>query len=772
MQHRAAIARNTHMRHRKIGRRMGEQQSSVQRELCDQSIEAIAFEFALNKHEIMRAEVTQRRRGKIVVISRWKATTAGRKRTGQALEFAAHHLDDIVDLLCDLLRALKSQEPHFDQPENAATPFIGGAVDLIAEQQRGRIPSVAWFTANQVNGLALAKSPWGYDDFFLCDDVVFLDRSSFEFARYMEGDDEKHESAYTIIARDILGDPIDIVAWDPASGRLATWRNRASILGEDQLNAPRLADGLPVFETPLQWLQQRRLGVVVIDAERAAPKLREAAPLLVTGYECGMALRAILKVKAPQILLPSTAPEEAYMTVVDLEQEQKNRKRAAKAAVDTEVTEDAAALAFRDRLSGDLRFDHERQQWLRWDGQRWRVDKTSFVMECIREIIREKAGDQTPGARVRLGRYSFACGVEKFARSDRAFAVDGAVWDSNPLLLGTPGGTVDLRTGVLRSPTPEDHITKISAIVPAEQSKCPMWLKFLGEAAGDDADLIRFIRQFCGYSLTGSTKEHIMVFVYGPGGNGKSVFVNTLTGIFGEYCTTAPMDTLISSRSDRHPTEVARLMGARLVTASETEKNHAFAEAKLKALTGGDRVAARFMRQNFFEFIPTGKWIVVGNHKPSLTCVDEAIKRRLLIVPFIRQPAHPDCDLEEKLKAEWPAILRWMIEGSLDYLANGLLRPETAVAATNEYFENQDLFGQWLDEKCDIDAGNWHVWDPVADLYVSWSAFATASGEPPESKKTFSEAMQSRGLELGKGAKGKRVVRGVRLKRAGERHAD
>jgi putative DNA primase/helicase len=116
------------------------------------------------------------------------------------------------------------------------------------------------------------------------------------------------------------------------------------------------------------------------------------------------------------------------------------------------VTEDAAALDFRDRFSGRLFFDHERQRWLRWDGQRWRVDKTSFVMEYVREVIRKKGGDQPSGSRVRLGRYSFACGVEKFARSDRAFAVDGAAWDSAPLLLGTPNGTVDLRTGVLRSP--------------------------------------------------------------------------------------------------------------------------------------------------------------------------------------------------------------------------------------------------------------------------------------------------------------------------------
>jgi hypothetical protein len=323
---------------RKIGRRMGKQHSSAQRELCSQSVEAISLEFPLNRYESVRADVTQRRQGKIVGISRWKTTGAGRKRTGQVLEFAAHHLDGILELLGDLQRAL----PNLNQLDNATNdvahcntlrpldgfssngdcnceaacrgegktsalgpPLIGGATDLIAEQQRGHTPCLEWFRANQVNGLALAKSPMGYYDFLLCDDVVFLDHSTFEFARYMEGE-EKPEPAYTVIARNGTGDPIDIIAWQPVSGRLATWLNRASILGEDQLNAPRLVEGLPVYETPLQWLQQRRLGVVVIEAKRAAPKLREAAPLLATTYEHGMALRAMLRAKAPRILLSSS----------------------------------------------------------------------------------------------------------------------------------------------------------------------------------------------------------------------------------------------------------------------------------------------------------------------------------------------------------------------------------------------------------------------------------------------------------------------------------
>src|SRR5262249_46311790 len=153
----------------------------------------------------------------------------------------------------------------------------------------------------------------------------------------------------------------------------------------------------------------------------------------------------------------------------------------------------------------------------------------------------------------------------------------------------------------------------------------------------------------------------------------------------------------------------------RLVTASETEKGHAWAEAKIKALTGRDRIAARFMRQDFFEYVPQFKLIVVGNHKPTLANVDDAIRRRVHIIPFIRKPTIPDANLEEKLRAEWPMILRWMIDGCLDWQRNGLVRPETVTATTDAYFEDQDLLGQWIDQKCESD--NPHKWETVAALF-------------------------------------------------------
>ena len=207
---------------------------------------------------------------------------------------------------------------------------------------------------------------------------------------------------------------------------------------------------------------------------------------------------------------------------------------------------------------------------------------------------------------------------------------------------------------MLRQADHADGITKLTAVAPAPTADCPRWLAFLDETTGGDADLIRFLQQWCGYCLTGETREHALVFVHGGGGNGKSVFLNTITRIMHDYATTAAMDTFTASKFDKHPTDLAMLRGARLVTASETEEGRAWAEARVKQMTGGDPITARFMRQDFFTFFPNFKLFIIGNHKPVLQNVDDAAKRRFNIVPFTRKPEKPDRELETKLAGEWP----------------------------------------------------------------------------------------------------------------------
>lgn len=370
-----------------------------------------------------------------------------------------------------------------------------------------------------------------------------------------------------------------------------------------------------------------------------------------------------------------------------------------------EITEDAIALEFTRLHKDNLRFDHTRGSWYHWNGTAWRRDETKLAFSWSRNVCRRKAkeaglfGKQLASA----SKAAFASAVERFAQADQELSVTSAIWDKNPFLLGTPDGVLDLRSCQLRPASPQDHITKLTAVGPAPTPHCPNWLAFLEQATNGDKDLIRFLRSWCGYTLTGSTKEHALLFIYGPGGNGKSVFLNTLSGILGEYCKQSAMDTFTASPSDKHPTDLAMLQGARLVAASETDEGRSWAEARIKQMTGGDPISARFMRQDFFTYTPEFKLMVVGNHKPVLHNVDDAARRRFNIVPFIHKPTAPDRNLEEKLKAEWPAILRWMAEGCMDWQQNGLCRPKVVVEATAEYFETQDTFGQWLNERCVLD---------------------------------------------------------------------
>jgi putative DNA primase/helicase len=456
------------------------------------------------------------------------------------------------------------------------------------------------------------------------------------------------------------------------------------------------------------------------------------------------------------------------MAVVELKQEDTNRKRAAAASADV-VTEDSAALTFREKHRGRLLYCHDEGMWFHWTGFHWKREHTGLAFEWTRQHIRELTFDQSASTRQKCNKTSFAAGVEKFSRTERAFAVQSADWDADHFLLGTPAGTVDLKSGELFSARPEDRITRLTRASPADASDCPLWLNFLEESTGSDGGLIRFLRQWCGYSLTGVTREHALVFVYGGGGNGKGVFMNTVSGILGEYATMAAMDTFTASRGDKHPTDLARLKGARLVTASETEKGHAWAEARIKSLTGGDKIAARFMRQDFFEFLPQFKLVVIGNHKPVLHNVDDAARRRFNIIPFIRKPACPDRQLEQKLKAEWPAILRWMIDGCLDWQRNGLVRPASVKETTEAYFSDQDLLGQWLAEKCDAaDPSNTSKSDFVGALFESWVKYSNEAGEKPGTKKAFSEALSSRGFTAKRGSGGVRMFGGLRLVHQGD----
>lgn len=416
---------------------------------------------------------------------------------------------------------------------------------------------------------------------------------------------------------------------------------------------------------------------------------------------------------------------------------------------DYELDEDGVIRAFTAAHNGELRFDHSAGSWFRFDGNSWRREDTKLALHYARRHATGMADDD-PKAKA-LRKVNVWEAIERGARSEREFVATAEDWNRDPWLLGTPSGTVDLRTGNLRPGAPEDGISRLTAASPVPLDRfdperdCPRWLAFLDEALGGDAEAICFLRMWGGYSLTGVTTEHALVFVYGRGGSGKSTAVNTMADILGEYAINVATSTLTAAKHDAHPEEIARLDGARLAWASETEKGRAWAENRIKSLTGGDKITARFMRQNSFEFTPQIKLVIVGNNAPSLTSVDEAIRRRFIILPFDHPPEQKDADLPAKLKAEWPGILSWMIQGCLDWRANGLIRPEVARRATEAYFAEQDIFAQWIEECCETGK---HVADTTANLWTSWNSYAFENGENPGNKKrTFPESLTQRGFE-------------------------
>ena len=409
-------------------------------------------------------------------------------------------------------------------------------------------------------------------------------------------------------------------------------------------------------------------------------------------------------------------------------------------------------------------------RWMVWNGDRWLRDETNMVLDVVRQTCRLAANDVLSNVELDAGKrqrqadkiasFRTITNVERLARTYRSVASHPDEWDRDLWALNTPGGVVNLRTGDLRPHSREDRFTKITHVTPA--GACPAWLEFLQRATGGNNDLIGFLKRMCGYALTGEVREHALFFVYGTGGNGKGTFLNTITHIMGDYQRVSGAETFTESPGDRHTTELARLQGARLVTAQETEEGKRWAESRIKALTGGDPITARFMRQDDFTFLPQFKLVIVGNHKPSFRSVDDAIKRRLHLIPFttVIPSEEKDPMLPEKLKAESAGILQWMIEGCVEWARDGLKPPQIVKESTEEYLGAEDSLQQWIDECCDV--GPFFATSKA--LFTSWSVWCEGSGEYVGTMKRLMAKLESRGIQTGQKSQHRRGCLGMKIK--------
>lgn len=350
--------------------------------------------------------------------------------------------------------------------------------------------------------------------------------------------------------------------------------------------------------------------------------------------------------------------------------------------------------------------------WLVWDGQRWCEDEKDVRIQALAKETALSIFDEIRTAADRDATMKHAKRSQSkgaidamiaLARSEPGIYTELTEFDRDPLLLNVRNGTVDLRTGQLRAHRREDLITKLVSIDYDATADCELWDAFLWRITDRSEELYGYLRRLAGYLLTGVTTEQVLHFLFGLGANGKSVFIEIVNAILGDYAVIVSPDLIMLKRHAGIPNDVARLRGARAALMNETTQGAKFDEAKLKDLTGGDSLTARFLHREFFDFAPTHKLVIRGNHKPAIIGTDEGIWRRLRLVPFTVQiPAEEqDVNLLGKLRGELPGILKWAVAGCLEWQREGLKPPGCVLDAVRQYRTEADTLGRFLEEQCE-----------------------------------------------------------------------
>jgi putative DNA primase/helicase len=346
------------------------------------------------------------------------------------------------------------------------------------------------------------------------------------------------------------------------------------------------------------------------------------------------------------------------------------------------------------------------------------------------------------------------------ARSDVPVMPDEL--DASPDLLNTESGTIELRTGKLREHQREDLITKLAPVEYRPDATAPVWDAFL-ERVLPGEELRRFVRMASGYSATGDTSEQCMFINHGGGANGKSTFQEAIAAALGDYAMRAPTEMLLTKRSGGIPNDIARLKGSRFVASSETEEGRRLAESLIKDLTGQDTVTARFLWAELFEFTPTHKLWLSTNHKPEIRGTDNAIWRRIRLIPWsvTIPPAEQDKKLPTTLHRELPGILAWIVRGCLEWRREGLQAPDEVRRATGQYRAEMDVLAGFFAECCELDSGHWEY---AKDLYECYKRWCDENGERPEPQRKFGGRLGERGFQRDRGgSRGAGIWRGVRL---------
>ena len=479
------------------------------------------------------------------------------------------------------------------------------------------------------------------------------------------------------------------------------------------------------------WLRVVRAGRCTLAEAWAAVREHNAAMIRPPWDEAKL-YRSFLGILAKDIKANGPMPDEGTANEAD------------KDVVAPAASDDFLAGRFTKLHGQDWKHVAVWGAWLTWNGTRWTREETGAVFNAVRLVCRSEAAavDKPVEAR-RLASSKTMQAVHRIVTSDPVIARAPDAFDQHPMLLNTPSGILDLGTGDLQSHARNLFLTQITRAGPG--TACPRWMSFLTTVTGGDIELQAYLARLAGYCLSGSTKEQAFFLLHGSGANGKSVFLQTLAWVLGDYAATAAADTFSSRGQTRHLSELAGLRAARLVLVSETEAREGWAEARIKQVTGGEKLRANFMYRDHFEFTPQFKLLVASNHRPVLNEVGESMRRRLHLIPFTVTipPDKRDPDLAELLKAEADGILGWMIAGCAEWQMYGLKPPRCVQEAGEDYFETEDQIGQWLGDCCLI--GPEHRAAATA-LFGSWAEWAKANGLDPRSSRILGEQLRVRGF--------------------------
>lgn len=412
----------------------------------------------------------------------------------------------------------------------------------------------------------------------------------------------------------------------------------------------------------------------------------------------------------------------------------------------------ANAQAFVGYYGENIRYLAEAKRWLFWSGTRWEFDTCGTVENKIKEFARSlyvtASSDDAYKHAKRSNNANGLTAIEKLARTEPGIAIQAKDLDRDRFALNCQNGTIDLKTGELRPHNRADLITKLCPVIYNETAECEAYEKFLKEVQPDETTR-QYLQKSIGYSLTGQTTERAFFILYGFGRNGKSVFIDLWSQILGDYARNTTAESLMKKQGQSIPNDIARLQGSRFVTTSETNEGERLNESLVKSLTGGDKITARFLFGEYFDFYFEGKLWIATNHKPDIRDQSSGMWDRVKLIPFTttieKEKAIDKSELIDLLMREAPGILAWAVAGCRWWLSERrLITPEVIQSEIDAYKFQQDSIAQFIAEKCVIDQ---YAETSNSELYADYKFWCEANHEFVFKHRRFSQNLFERGFK-------------------------